>query len=88
MLSGASPHPVEDPILTQFAWISAPTAGLCYSQIQPGQNVQEGQVGAVIKDVFGEVIENVLVPQDGLVLFAVTSLAINAGDPVFAVAAP
>lgn len=88
MLSGTGPDPVEDPLLTRFAWISSPATGLYYGALQVGQSVEAGQLGGVIKDAFGEIVKEVLVPQDGVVLFAVTSLAINTGEPLFAVAAP
>lgn len=88
MLDGQSVEPVERALLTQFAWVSAPASGLYYSTVRPGQTVRQGEVGGRIKDAFGEWTTDVPVPQDGEVLFSVTSLAINQGDPVFAVAAP
>lgn len=80
--------PVGAPLLTQFIWVSAPSTGLYYSALKPGQHVRQGETGGVVKDVFGDIISHVPVPQDGVVLFTVTSLAINTGEPLFAVAAP
>ncbi len=88
MLQGAQPPQVAGPTLTQFAWISSPGTGLYYGRVTPGQEVKAGQIAGVLKDAFGEVLAEVSVPQDGVVLFAVTSLAINQGEPLFAVAAP
>jgi hypothetical protein len=88
MMSGPLPTPVDAPLLTQFAWVSAPQSGLYYSAVKPGMTVRQGAVGGTVANVFGDVVAEIPVPQDGVVLFAVTSLAINAGDPIFAVAAP
>jgi predicted deacylase len=81
-------RPIDAPLLTQFAWISSPATGLYYSSLKPGQEVRQGETGGVVKDAFGDIIADVPIPQDGVVLFTVTSLAINAGEPLFAVAAP
>ncbi|MCL5115785.1 MAG: succinylglutamate desuccinylase/aspartoacylase family protein [Firmicutes bacterium] len=79
---------VAEPIMRRFAWVTSPKSGFFYRVIRPGDHVIAGQVGAVIHDAFGDPIAEIPVPQDGVVLFTVTSLAINAGDPLFAVAAP
>lgn len=88
MISGDVAAPVKSPLLTQFVWMTAPVSGLYYSAITPGMIVRQDTIGGTIKDAFGDAIAEVLVPQNGLVLFSVTSLAINAGDPVSAVAGP
>lgn len=88
MLRGLEPPAVTGPILTQFAWVSSPGTGLYYGNFRPGQTVKAGEIGGVLKDAFGDVLGVVAAPQDGVVLFAVTSLAINQGEPLFAVAAP
>ncbi|PSR27178.1 MAG: hypothetical protein C7B47_08920 [Sulfobacillus thermosulfidooxidans] len=73
-------------IMRQFIWTRSPHQGLFYRYIQPGQTVHRGDIGGILKDAYGTLIEEVLVPQDGLVLFTATSLAINQDDPLFAVA--
>jgi hypothetical protein len=88
MHQGEARSAVTEPILTQFAWVSSPGTGLYYGKFTPGERVKAGQPGGVLKDAFGEVLAEIPSPQDGVVLFAVTSLAINQGDPLFAVAAP
>lgn len=79
---------VSSPLLTQFSWISSPSTGFFYPQATPGEFRRRGSVAGVIRDAFGDVQDEVQVPHDGLVLFMVTSLAIAAGEPLFAVAAP
>ena len=75
-------------ILHQFAWVDSPATGLFYRSIQAGDVVRVGVVAGVVRNPFGDIIEEIRVPQDGVVLFVVTSLAINAGEPLFAVASP
>ncbi|NMP23360.1 succinylglutamate desuccinylase/aspartoacylase family protein [Sulfobacillus harzensis] len=88
MLPGMKPPLLTAPVLTQFAWISSPASGLYYSDLAAGQRVSAGQLAGLIRDIFGHRVAEVLVPQDGIILFTVASLAINQGDPLFAVAAP
>lgn len=88
MLPGTKPPLLTAPVLTQFAWVSAPASGLYYSDLAPGQPVSAGQAAGVIRDIFGDLAAEVHVPQDGVTLFTVASLAINEGDPLFAVTAP
>ncbi len=84
------PDPVsnteESPILRQFVWNHADTAGLFYPKVRVGQQIRAGAVAGRIRDEYGDLIEDVVAPQSGVVLFVVTSLAINRGDPLFAVA--
>jgi hypothetical protein len=47
--------------------------------------VTEGQVIGTVKDYFGQTLAEYRAPASGVVLFAVTSLAMNAGDPLIAV---
>jgi predicted deacylase len=49
--------------------------------------VKAGQNLGVIKDYEGRVLQTGVSPADGVVLFLVTSLAINQGDPLMAVGA-
>lgn len=74
-------------IYRKFVWSRAPQEGLFYRSIVPGQWVHAGEIGGVMKNAYGDVLAEIPVPQDGLVLFTATSLAINFDDPLFAVAA-
>ncbi len=74
-------------IYRKFVWSRALQEGLFYRSIVPGQWVHAGDIGGVLKNAYGDILAEIAVPQDGLVLFTATSLAINADDPLFAVAA-
>ena len=64
----------------------AEVEGLYYPTVQVGDHVSSGQAVGQITDVFGELLQPVAAPSDGRVLFVVTSLAINPGDPLLAIA--
>ena len=67
-------------------WLRAEVEGLYYPAVQVGSHVSEGQAIGKITNVFGEVLQSVEAPGDGTALFVVTSLAINPGDPLLAIA--
>jgi predicted deacylase len=52
-----------------------------------GDKVTSGQVLGRVTDHEGRVLQTATSPADGSVLFLVTSLAINKGDPFLAVGA-
>lgn len=72
-------------VCSQFPWVNAGQSGCFYPAVNIGQMVQAGQPIGVIKDCFGQVLAEYTAPASGVVLFVVTSLAINAGDPLLAV---
>jgi predicted deacylase len=78
---------VKTTLLQNFIWLSSEHDGFWYPGVEVGQRVQEGQVLGVIKDVWGEVLQTSKSSADGAVLFLVTSLAINKGDPLLSIGA-
>jgi predicted deacylase len=72
----------------RFEWVRAEVDGLWYRRTVAGAVVGEGDVVGEIRDVYGERLLEARAPVAGEVLFVVTSLAVNTGDPLFAVAAP
>lgn len=71
-----------------LAWLSAPVPGLWYPEVQVGEQAAAGQRVGTIRDVFGTLLAEMTAPESGTVLFAVTSLAMNAGDPLCGIGAP
>ena len=72
-------------VLEKFPWVRSEHTGLFYSRVKVGDQVEEGQLVGEIKDYFGDPVARVLAPASGIVLFPVTSLATNPGDPLLAV---
>jgi uncharacterized protein len=71
--------------LSRFDWYRASSKGLWYSNIMIGQSVAEGDLLGELVDEFGETMEKIYARTSGVILFLVTSLAINVNDPLLAV---
>jgi predicted deacylase len=81
-----TPAPGEPPVhIPQSAWLAAEQGGIFYPAVAVGQTVQKGQVVGEFRDWFGEPLGRVESPAGGIVLFLVTSPAINKGDPILSV---
>jgi predicted deacylase len=76
----------ETTILRHEAWARASASGYWHPTVEVGAVVRAGDSVGEVQDAFGEVLERPIAPIDGIVIFLVTSLAMNAGDPLFAVA--
>jgi len=87
MLAGPSPEPVPCTLLNQFIWQRSEHEGFWYPKISVGDSVQERQDLGAVLDFQGHVLQTVSSPAAGRVLFLVSSLAINQGDPLLAVGA-
>ncbi|MCM3764666.1 M14 family metallopeptidase [Neobacillus niacini] len=71
--------------LQTFDWTFADSAGLWYPVVSIGEMVEEDQLIGKITDEFGETIKEYYASVSGVVLFLVTSLAINKKDPLLAI---
>lgn len=83
--------PITDPgeapeVFTGWSWLTAETDGLFYPSVHVGDHVQKGQALGHIADIFGTTVQAIAAPVSGEVLFLVTSLAMNTGDPLMAIA--
>ncbi len=82
-----TPEPAPVRRLATFAWLRAEERGLWRPSVSGGDGVREGQEIGVLSDLHGTVLRRVVAPQDGVVLFAVESLAITEGDPLVGIGA-
>lgn len=69
-------------VITNAEYIDAGHSGCWYPQVQLEEKVKKGQLLGVIKDFFGNVLEEVYAEFDAIILFYTVSLAIKAGDPI------
>jgi predicted deacylase len=76
----------ETTVLGNEAWARAAATGYWHPAVEVGASVRAGDSVGEVQDAFGVVLERPVAPIDGIVIFLVTSLAMNAGDPLFAVA--
>lgn len=72
-------------LLRDFPWVRAAQEGCWYPAVAVGQQVAQGELVGVIKDYFGTLLAEYRSPATGVVIFVVTSLAINPDDPLMAV---
>jgi predicted deacylase len=81
MLEGEPEIPPKAKVFNSYH-LYAERGGFFISDVRAGDMVEEGQVLGVIKDLFGETLEEIVVPTDGVV-HMVTSPAIWEGDVVY-----
>jgi predicted deacylase len=78
-----APPPATAPrVIDAFEWSRSPAAGCWYPAVKAGQKVSAGDPLGVVTDLLGAPLHEARSTVDGTVLFAVTSLAINDGDPL------
>jgi predicted deacylase len=70
-----------------FAWMRATADGLFHPLTHVGAVVEQGQPLGAVVDYFGRTVQPVNAITSGEVVFLVTSLAMNAGDPLLAICA-
>ena len=87
MSEGGPVEKVNTILLKDFIWLRSDPTGFWYPSVEVGQDVTRGQQLGVVKDVWGAVLQTAEAPADGRVLFLVTSLTINAGDPLLSIGA-
>jgi predicted deacylase len=84
MLDGPAPEQLSCTMLDNFIWMRSEVEGFWYPAIEVGAKVKKGQNLGYIKDAWGNVLQDVTCQGVGDVLFLVSSLAINKGDPLLA----
>ena len=60
---------VATTLLAKFEWVYTKNAGIWYPKIAPGDVVKEGQQVGTVGDLFGEILEEIISPVNGVVLF-------------------
>jgi predicted deacylase len=73
-------------VLHHEAWMRATASGYWHPAVEVGDRVAAGSPVGTVRDVFGRTLESPVAPIDGVVIFLVTTLAMNAGDPLLALA--
>jgi len=56
-------------VLTKFEWLYTKNAGMWYPKVAAGDVVKEGQEIGRVGDLFGDTLEEIFSPVDGVVLF-------------------
>lgn len=74
-------------IFEKFGWLRSEHDGLFHPACTVGEVVRAGQNLGHVADFLGRPVQQAVAPHDGVVMFLVTTLAMNAGDPLLAVGA-
>jgi uncharacterized protein len=87
MLAGGALPRKETQVLEKFIWLRSEFDGFYYPEVQIANKVSQGQKLGKITDFQGNVLQTVIAPESGTVLFLVSSLAINKNDPLISIGA-
>lgn len=85
-MTASVPSVAEPKRFDGWSWLRSEHTGVYYPTAKVGEQVTAGQDLGRVADVFGNTLQSIQAPQNGVVLFLVTSLAINSGDPLLAIA--
>jgi uncharacterized protein len=78
MLPGAvEPPPAGQRTVGSFVWLRCEQAGWWDAAVGSGDEVREGDVLGRVRDLWGDVHEEIRAPRDGVVLFITTSPAVS-----------
>lgn len=80
------PDPAGVVEVPELLWHRSEHDGMWYPAVRPGERVVPGQALGRITDLFGRPLQAPVAGGGGTVLFTVTSLAINRGDPLVGIA--
>lgn len=86
-LDASAPPAPPTRVLEEMAWLRSQHDGLFYPQCKVGDEVKRGQALGRVTDFLGNTVQVAESPVNGTVLFLVTTLAMNNGDPLLAVGA-
>lgn len=84
VLSGAVQQLGEVVYSDGMVGLDAEQTGCWYPAVRLNDQIKKGDKVGVVKDYFGNLLGEYFAPQDGEVLYIISSLAINAGDPIIA----
>jgi hypothetical protein len=56
-------------VLTKFEWVYTKSVGMWYPAVAPGDVVKEGEQIGTVGDLFGDTLEEIISPVNGVVLF-------------------
>jgi predicted deacylase len=78
------PEPLQPPSaemqsVGSFVWLRCRNAGWWEADVAPGDEVRETQSLGRVHNLFGDVLEEIQAPRDGVILFLTTSAAVGDG---------
>jgi uncharacterized protein len=86
MLPG-EPSPPKARVIGKFIWLRASQDGWWQPVVSAGDEIAEGQLVGTLRTLYGDVLEELRAPRDGVVLFLTTSPAVCADGPLLGLGA-
>jgi predicted deacylase len=86
-LDASAPAAPSTRVLEEMIWLRSQHDGLFYPECAVGDEVEAGQVLGRVTNFLGDTMQVAEAPVSGTVLFLVTTLAMNHGDPLLSVGA-
>ncbi|MDA0166562.1 succinylglutamate desuccinylase/aspartoacylase family protein [Solirubrobacter ginsenosidimutans] len=77
MLPGQPDRP-RSTILTRFEWLYSTPAGFWVADRKTGEQVRQGDLLGDVRDLYGDTLQPIEAPADGVILFLTTSAAVKA----------
>jgi predicted deacylase len=71
------PQPSTSRIVSRFEWLYSESAGFWVAHVETGEQVRAGQTLGEVRDLYGDVLQTVTAPEEGVVLFLTTSCAVK-----------
>jgi uncharacterized protein len=69
-----------------YLWVSAPSDGQFYAEVEPAERVNRGQRLGTMRDFFGNTISEIAAPKTGIILWRMTHPTLRRGSAVLAIA--
>jgi uncharacterized protein len=73
-----APAPRGQQLVDRFLWLRSANEGWWEPVVHAGEVVPQGAALGTVKDLFGDVLEEVTAPEEGVVLFLTSSPAVDA----------
>jgi predicted deacylase len=86
MLPG-EPAPARSRVVGRFVWLRASQEAWWQPVVAAGEEVGEGQLLGTLRNLYGDVLEELHAPRDGVVLFLTTSPAVSVDGPLLGLGA-
>jgi uncharacterized protein len=87
MLPGEPVLRADARVVGRFVWLRATREGWWQPVVAAGDEVAEGQLVGTLRTLYGEVLEELHAPRDGVVLFLTTSPAVSVDGPLLGLGA-
>jgi predicted deacylase len=73
-------------VCDDYLWVTAPSDGQFYADVEPAERVSRGQRLGVMRNLFGDTVGEIAAPETGIVLWRMTHPTLKKGSAALAIA--